>query len=57
MARSGADMKTTSQSSILRMRGLPFNSSEADIQEFFTGFRLDEVKICVRAGELPALIG
>lgn len=49
MLRSGA--QTAAKCSVLRMRGLPFNSSEADIREFFTGFTLDEVRLCVRAGE------
>lgn len=52
MSRSGA--QATPEQRVLRMRGLPFNSTEADIKEFFgSSYRLETVKICVRAGRIP----
>lgn len=39
-------------SPILRLRGLPFQTAEEDVREFFKGFNIKEVHICKRSGRL-----
>ncbi|GMH42052.1 hypothetical protein BSKO_09971 [Bryopsis sp. KO-2023] len=38
------------RSSVLRLRGLPFQATESDIEEFFTGYDLKQCQICKRNG-------
>eukprot|EP01024_Parvocaulis_polyphysoides_P007469 TRINITY_DN1221_c0_g4_i1.p5 TRINITY_DN1221_c0_g4~~TRINITY_DN1221_c0_g4_i1.p5 ORF type:complete len:114 (-),score=6.04 TRINITY_DN1221_c0_g4_i1:533-874(-) len=38
-------------SSVLRLRGLPFEAKENDVHQFFNGFKLLHVHLCRRNGK------
>lgn len=50
MADAAEDVQEPSP--ILRLRGLPFQSTEDDVRDFFKGFSVKEVHICKRSGRL-----
>jgi hypothetical protein len=35
----------------VRLRGLPFTATTADVQQFFSGFKVQEILLCTRDGE------
>ena len=46
----GAAVDEVSLSSVCRLRGLPFQAAEADIQAFFHGWETSAVHVCKRRG-------
>lgn len=44
------------RSKVLRLRGLPFQATERDIQDFFKTFLLTRIHICIKEGECLARI-
>jgi hypothetical protein len=40
----------------VRLRGLPFTATTADVQQFFSGFKVQEILLCTRDGEPPATV-
>lgn len=46
----GDDSVRLARSTVLRLRGLPFQATEADIKQFFEGYTLTHCSICKRNG-------
>eukprot|EP00210_Caulerpa_lentillifera_P005827 g5573.t1 len=46
----GDESLRQARSTVLRLRGLPFQSTEVEIEEFFTGYTLKKCQLCKRNG-------
>ncbi len=51
-ADEAVDKPAAPGSSVLRLRGLPFQATEEDIKEFFSGYELKQIFICRRGGAI-----
>ena len=51
----GDESARLARSTVLRLRGLPFQATEADIEHFFQGYKLKQCSLCKRNGLAASL--